>query len=160
MQEGMVCRNNYKITSGYKRTMELGGPLEQTSQSVFYLIKKQCPSVLKASASDTSQSLLCHETVTIEKLLLKLNTICLSVIPTYLFQRDSLRVTKPFFLYLTHLNILEILLKFSFLQGKHFTSAIKQILDQRYQIELLLMMVQKNLFLYHPVWQPLATCDY
>ena len=65
--------------------MGLGGPLELTSQSVFYLIKKLSPRVLIASASDTSQSLLCHETVTIKKFSLKLNTVCLSITPTYWF---------------------------------------------------------------------------
>ena len=86
MQEGLVCHeSNYKIRSDYKRNMELGGPLELTSQSVFYLIKKLSPRALIASASDTSQSLLCHETVTIKKFSLKLNTVCLSVTPTYWF---------------------------------------------------------------------------
>lgn len=83
MQEGLVCHDsNYEIRSDCKRNMELGGLLELTPQLVFYLIKKLSPQVLIASASDTSQSLLCHKTVTIKKFSLKLNTVCLSITPT------------------------------------------------------------------------------
>lgn len=68
----------------YKRIRELGGPLEDiTVHLQTNLVVSQCP--YRSFCSDTSQSLLYHETVTIKKFFLKLNTVCLSVIPTYWF---------------------------------------------------------------------------